>query len=284
MTTTIESAATTIRTPRVEFEVDEAQLAAIPFPARYSGRTLEAYRHDLLGFFQWGHRPGHRRARSEPCAHRAVPRLDGGPRARGLDDRPPAVDGLWLLGLNGLRVSEACATNIEDLGIERGHRTLRIVGKGNKPATVPLVPRTARTIDLAVGERHEGPILRRRDGPTPRPAHRAPVGPRCWQARRAWRRAPSRAASRVHHGGPRRRRAAARRPDRRPARRPAHDHHLRPSTTELRPPRCLCRGGVRRGRLTLSQATSCCTSGTGHSGCQESDHAGRASPGKLWHE
>jgi integrase/recombinase XerD len=69
-----------------------------------------------------------------------------------------------LLGLNGLRVSEACTTNIEDFGIERGHRTLRIVGKGNKPATVPLVPRTARTIDLAVGERHEGPILRRRDG------------------------------------------------------------------------------------------------------------------------
>lgn len=64
----------------------------------------------------------------------------------------------------GLRVSEACATNVEDLGIERGHRTLRILGKGHKPATIPLVPRTARTIDLAVGERHEGPILRRRDG------------------------------------------------------------------------------------------------------------------------
>jgi integrase len=32
--------------------------------------------------------------------------------------------------LNGLRVSEACATNIEDLGFERGHLTLRIVGKG----------------------------------------------------------------------------------------------------------------------------------------------------------
>lgn len=69
-----------------------------------------------------------------------------------------------LLGLNGLRVSEACGTNIEDLGFQRGHRMLRIVGKGNKPATIPLVPRTARTIDLAVGERHEGPILRRRDG------------------------------------------------------------------------------------------------------------------------
>ena len=57
-----------------------------------------------------------------------------------------------LLGLNGLRVSEACATNIEDLGLERGHGTLRIVGKGNRPAMIPFVPRTARTIDLAVGE------------------------------------------------------------------------------------------------------------------------------------
>jgi integrase len=41
---------------------------------------------------------------------------------------------------------------------------LAILGKGNKPATIPLVPRTARTIDLVVGERHEGPILRRQDG------------------------------------------------------------------------------------------------------------------------
>lgn len=69
-----------------------------------------------------------------------------------------------LLGLNGLRVSEACGTNIEDLGLQRGHRTLHILGKGNKPATIPLVPRAARTIDLAVGERHQGLILRRRDG------------------------------------------------------------------------------------------------------------------------
>jgi integrase/recombinase XerD len=53
MTTTIESAATTIREPGVDFEIDEAQLAAVSFLARYSGRTLEAYRHDLRGFFQW---------------------------------------------------------------------------------------------------------------------------------------------------------------------------------------------------------------------------------------
>src|SRR6201986_2860196 len=47
-----------------------------------------------------------------------------------------------LLGLNGLRVAEACGANIEDMGMEGGHRVLRIVGKGSKPALIPLVPRT----------------------------------------------------------------------------------------------------------------------------------------------
>jgi integrase len=69
-----------------------------------------------------------------------------------------------LLGLNGLQVSEACGANIEDLGFERGHRTLQILGKGNKPAGVPLVPRAARTVDLAIAERNIGPILIRQDG------------------------------------------------------------------------------------------------------------------------
>jgi integrase len=41
---------------------------------------------------------------------------------------------------------------------------LRIIGKGDKPAMVPLVPRTARTLDLAIGERSSGPVLVRRDG------------------------------------------------------------------------------------------------------------------------
>lgn len=56
-----------------------------------------------------------------------------------------------LLGLNGLRVSGACETDIGDLGFDRGHRTLRILGKGHEPAVIPLVPRTARTVDLAIG-------------------------------------------------------------------------------------------------------------------------------------
>ena len=36
--------------------------------------------------------------------------------------------------------------------------------QGQQSAVIPLVPRTGRTIDLAVGERHDGPILVRHDG------------------------------------------------------------------------------------------------------------------------
>lgn len=64
-----------------------------------------------------------------------------------------------LLVLNGLRVTEACESNIEDLGVERGHRTITIVRKGGKKQTLPLSPKTARAIDGAIGERQTGPIL-----------------------------------------------------------------------------------------------------------------------------
>jgi integrase/recombinase XerD len=50
------------------------------------------------------------------------------------------------------------------LGIERGHRTLVITRKGGKVVTIPLAPRTARAIDLAIGERTEGPIFAGPDG------------------------------------------------------------------------------------------------------------------------
>jgi hypothetical protein len=73
---------------------------------------------------------------------------------------PPAGHALIsLLALNGLRVSEATAADIEHLGLERGHRTLTITRKGGKIVTVPLAPRAARAIDLAIGERTEGPVF-----------------------------------------------------------------------------------------------------------------------------
>jgi site-specific recombinase XerD len=199
---------------------DEAQIAAAAFLARYSGRTLDAYRHDLRTFFQWAGDAGlavlkatrphielYRAALEERglapstidrrwstvCGFYRFAHIDGRVAAnpaqyvrrpkvhpsqgRGLDrrefgtflytaerfDRDHAALAV-LLGLNGLRVREACGTNIEDITFDHGHRTIRVLGKGNKPAVVPLVPRAARTLDLAIGERSEGPILRRKDG------------------------------------------------------------------------------------------------------------------------
>jgi integrase/recombinase XerD len=69
-----------------------------------------------------------------------------------------------LLALNGLRVSEAVGADIEHLGLERGHRTLTITRKGGKIVTIPLAPRTARALDLAIGERTEGPVFLAGDG------------------------------------------------------------------------------------------------------------------------
>jgi site-specific recombinase XerD len=69
-----------------------------------------------------------------------------------------------LLALNGLRVSEATGANIDALGLERGHRTLRITRKGGKAVIIPLAPRTARAIDFAIGERSEGPLFLGIDG------------------------------------------------------------------------------------------------------------------------
>ena len=121
-----------------------------------------------------------------PAAHVRRPRLDYESPATGLDRnevgallvaaglagaRDHAL--ISLLALNGLRVSEAIGAAIENLGLERGHRTLRILRKGGKVVTIPLAPRTARAIDLAVGERCEGPIFVGTDG---RPIDRHAAG------------------------------------------------------------------------------------------------------------
>jgi integrase/recombinase XerD len=65
---------------------------------------------------------------------------------------------------NALRVSEACGADLCELALANGHRVVRIVGKGNQPALIPLAPRASRAIDAAVGERTDGPLLARADG------------------------------------------------------------------------------------------------------------------------
>jgi site-specific recombinase XerD len=79
-------------------------------------------------------------------------------------DAPRSLALVLLLGLNGLRISEALGTDVDDLGTERGHRVLVVKRKGGKRATVPLAPRTAEAVDTYVGERTGGPLFITRTG------------------------------------------------------------------------------------------------------------------------
>jgi site-specific recombinase XerD len=129
----------------------------------------------IAGFYRYAVEEG--LLEHSPGAHVRRPRVDCESHATGLDRNELGAilvaAGLGtaaehalisLLALNGLRVSEATGANIEALGTERGHRTLTITRKGGKVVTIPLAPRTARAIDLAIGERTEGPIFLTPDG------------------------------------------------------------------------------------------------------------------------
>ena len=63
----------------------------------------------------------------------------------------------YLLGINALRASEAAAVRIEDYAETlRGHRVLHLVGKGVKPATMPLTVPVIRVLEACRGQRTEG--------------------------------------------------------------------------------------------------------------------------------
>lgn len=91
------------------------------------------------------------------------------------DEKGPAHALACLLGLNGLRVSEACSAQICDIGGARYAPTLRIIGKGDKPADIALNPRTQQAVDLAIGDRRHGPILLNQRGAGMRPHNASAV-------------------------------------------------------------------------------------------------------------
>jgi len=66
---------------------------------------------------------------------------------------------IWLLGLNGLRVSEACALQISDLGHHKGQRIAQLVRRGGKTQTVPMAHRTVWAVGNAIDGRSTGPLL-----------------------------------------------------------------------------------------------------------------------------
>ena len=144
-------------------------------PADAARATVARRLCTVAGFYRYAEQEG--LLERSPAAHVRRPRLDYESHATGLDRNEVGAllvaAGLAsasehalvsLLAVNGLRVSEALGADIEALGLERGHRTLTVLRKGGKVVTIPLAPRTARAIDLAIGERVEGPIFVGRNG------------------------------------------------------------------------------------------------------------------------
>jgi integrase/recombinase XerD len=129
----------------------------------------------IVGFYRYAEEAGV--IEPSPAVHIRRPRIDYESHVAHLDRNElgailvtPGLSSprdhalVSVLALNGLRVSEAIGANIEALGKERGHRTLTVLRKGGKIVTIPLAPRVARAIDLAVGERLDGPIFVDPDG------------------------------------------------------------------------------------------------------------------------
>src|SRR6476659_3238125 len=189
-----------------------AQLAAVSFLARYSGRTHHLYSFQLREWFAWCERNGLdplvgvQRAHVElyirslgerglmdssvvsmlcsvrgffkfahidglipadPAVYARLPKVQRDEsRRQGLDrlelirssrwPRPSVHHGAfaYLLGINALRASEAAAVQIENYAESlRGHRVLHLVGKGDKPATMPLTVPVLRVLEACRGER-----------------------------------------------------------------------------------------------------------------------------------
>lgn len=207
--------------PFQPLSMSPAQLAAVSYLARYSGRThhLHAFQlrrwfswcedngldpllgiqrahielyirelgesglmdssvvtmlHGVRGFFRYAHIDG--TIASDPAVYARLPKIHRDEsRTQGLD-RLELIRFLQvaqtltihhgalalLLGVNALRASEAAAVRIEDYAETlRGHRVLHLVGKGNKPATMPLTVPVLRVLETCRGERISGRLILR---------------------------------------------------------------------------------------------------------------------------
>ncbi|TKJ31218.1 tyrosine-type recombinase/integrase [Blastococcus sp. CCUG 61487] len=69
-----------------------------------------------------------------------------------------------LAGMMGLRASEIASLQVESLAVIRGYSTLTFIGKGDKPARVPVPIPALAAVQACVDGRTTGPLLRTRAG------------------------------------------------------------------------------------------------------------------------
>lgn len=69
-----------------------------------------------------------------------------------------------LFGMSGLRVAELCSLDVESMSVQSGHTVLEFVGKGGKPAEIPLPIPVSHAVITYVGVRTAGPMFLNRRG------------------------------------------------------------------------------------------------------------------------
>lgn len=135
--------------------------------------SINTMLHGVRGFFRFAHIDG--RIAADPAVYGRLPKINSDEtRTQGLD-RLELIRFLqvaqtltvhhgalaYLLGINALRASEAAAVRIEDYAETlRGHRVLHLVGKGSKPATMPITVPVLRVLEACRGQRTEEPRCR----------------------------------------------------------------------------------------------------------------------------
>jgi integrase/recombinase XerD len=144
------------------------QRAHLELYIRHLGETglrvssVNTMMHGVRGFFRFAHIDG--LITADPAVYARLPKIHTDEsRTQGLD-RLELIRFLqvaqtltvhhgalaYLLGINALRSSEAAAVRIEDYAETlRGHRVLHLVGKGAKPATMPLTVPVLRALEPA---------------------------------------------------------------------------------------------------------------------------------------
>jgi len=136
--------------------------------------SINTMMHAVRGYFRFAHVDG--LISADPAVYARLPKVQRDEsRTQGLD-RLELIRFLqvaqtltvhhgalaYLLGINALRASEAAAVRIEDYADTlRGHRVLHLVGKGNRPATMPVTVPVLRVLEACRGQRTSGPLVLR---------------------------------------------------------------------------------------------------------------------------
>lgn len=136
----------------------------------------------ICGFYKYAALDGF--IADNPAKHVRRPRIEFVSTTNGMDKdeagemlrraamRGPTANAmLHLLILNGLRIGECLATNIEHLGKQGEFHTIHLpYRKGGKVGTLGIADSTYAAIRKAIGDRTEGPILLGKNGLRLQPA------------------------------------------------------------------------------------------------------------------